>query len=197
MGSDPVDMIAFESFAPKRSMSEAWKVTPSPLIVTSESVYTSPPYILIGPDMDMDSIILTFCVLVVLPMRKLEMELAKSKSLKVKRFEKDAPWDSITTVPVELAAWANAPTGVWYSKISPVIFRSALLLVTADPDKPANLAPLSLRTTPPLIPVTKMSPEVERMSWFWIETPKFPTPVPVPVICTCPPPRERISLGLL
>ena len=59
--------------------------------MTSESVYTSPPYILIGPDMDMDSIILTFSVLVVLPMRKLEMELAKSKSLKVKRFEKDAP----------------------------------------------------------------------------------------------------------
>ena len=46
---------------------------------------------LIGPDMDMDSIILTFSVLVVLPIRKLETELAKSKSLKVKRFEKDVP----------------------------------------------------------------------------------------------------------
>ena len=45
IGLDPVETNTFVSLAPKRRMSVASKVAPPPLIETSASVYTSPPYI--------------------------------------------------------------------------------------------------------------------------------------------------------
>ena len=68
------------------------------------------------------------------------------------------------TVPVVDAVWVKPTVGLLYSKTSPLIFRSELLLVTPDPIRLPNLAPLSLMITPSLLPYKKISPEEERIS---------------------------------